>query len=523
MSKKKQKKKKAKSINPTCQQPSVPKIPSQKTAPTFAERMRNRASAFYKKWKKWIKTLTALGFFAIITLIADLTGIFSTKETSTSIQNNNQYINQNTFQFHINFPSVTEQPADLSQVNAPYHQGKSFFTQGDYDSAIHSYKEALTANSGADVNTARIQYAMGLAYKYNSNADEALHMYTQALGTLQSLLESSAPTEHASIEQEMNYVHYLRSSAYLEKKDFQRALDECELCENAETDPLPEEDSEYTFGPASVYSLRGQIYAGSFYYSHSALVAMEEKDLGYTLEDALYYMEWAIKEKSQNILFDSEDLVPDNMYVPAYYNWAFLMTLNPQYYSKGAVYVLSQKDAEMAEILTNRAQLLLMMGYHDASVKDCEAALEIYEDLPFHEQYNIYRTYLTLAYAKLFNGFNDDGSIQDTAIEDCGQYIRKGLEHNKAWYGENHFLTATAYENAGWANLLSGNYTKAIEDLQMAKRIFKKLGMKEDAAKQSRFIQSVKEVKAAGEGQWMVETIPFNGYIEYGMYYLADQ
>lgn len=492
---------------------------SKKKKTSSANTIKKRSSALLKKWKKLIKAFTALGIFAIITLIADFAGIFGSKEAPVNIENHYQ----NTYQYNFYNQSVTEQPADLSQINALYNQGRSFFTQGAYDKAITSYKEALTGKNSVDVNTARIQYALGLAYKYNSNADEAITLYTQALGTLQSLLEASASADKTAIENEMKYVHYLLSAAYLEKKDFQRALDECNLCETVTKPDSLSADADYTFGPASVYNLRGQIYASSYYTSHSALLAMEEKDLGYTLDDALHSLEKAILEKNAQYAFrDSEDFAPDNVHVDAFVDWAFLYTLHPMYWLKKGVYILSQKDAEMAEILTNRASVLLMMGYYDFAIKDCEAALKIYEELPFHEKYNLYRTYLILSYAKLYSGFHEDGSIDDAAIADCHTYIRKGLEHTKAWYGENHFLTATAYENMGMADLLSRNYAEAIKNHREAKHIFKKLGLKEDAKKQTRFINKVKRIRAAGTGSFRVEAIPFNGYVEYGMYYQQD-
>lgn len=255
----------------------------------------------------------------------------------------------NTYQLTINFPSTTEQPVDLPQANALYNQGIAFFTQGDYKNAISSYEKALTEKNNTSINTARIQYAMGLAYKYDYNIDEAVAMYTQALGTLQSLLEISEGTEYTDIENEIKYVHYLLSAAYLEKKEFQRALDECNLCSTIEPIFLSDDNSEYTFGPASVESLRGKIYAGSYYSSHSLTLAMEEKDLGYTLDDALYSLEKAIlKKDAQYFIYDSEEFSPDSLYVHAYYNWSFYLSLNPAAWLKEGVYVISQKDSEMA-------------------------------------------------------------------------------------------------------------------------------------------------------------------------------
>ena len=149
-------------------------------------------SAFLNFFKRKIKWFIAGGFFIVVTFLSDILNIsehFTHKEDKNDISLN--------VQIEYSYPSVTEQPADLSQANALYTQGKNFFAQGDYEHAIAAYSEALndySLESHLDINTARIQYAMGLAYKYAGDVDEAIIMYTKALGTLQSLIDAPEST-----------------------------------------------------------------------------------------------------------------------------------------------------------------------------------------------------------------------------------------------------------------------------------------------------------------------------------------
>lgn len=478
-------------------------------------------SAFLKFFKRKIKWFIAGGFFIVVAFLSDILNIseyFTKKEDPDDISIN--------VQVEYPYPSVTEQPADLSQANALYTQGESFFTQGDYEHAIAAYSEALndySLESHVDINTARIQYAMGLAYKYAGDVDEAIIMYTKALGTLQSLIDAPESTYNLESDNKLNlsneigYVHYLRGVAYAKNKDFQRALEDCEACSNITSNSKFNNNSEYYFGPASVYNLRGQIYAGSYYCSHSYWVEMKEKDLGYTLDDALYYMDKAIQCKEARVCYNSETLSSEDISVRIFYivdtfEDAFSLVLKGHF-------VLSQKDSEMAEILTNRAQILSMMGFFDVAIEDCEAALKIYEELPFSEKYNIYNTYYHLAYSKLFNGYNEDGSIDENAMADYYKYIKKGLDHNIEWYGEYHFATAVAYENMGMTDMLSGKNESAIEDHRIAEEIFRYLGLEKDAEKQQSFIDGIEEVISVGEGEWKMDCFIYNEYPEYGFYY----
>lgn len=481
-------------------------------------------SAFLEFCKRKIKWFIAGGFVIVVAFLSDSLNIsehFTKKEDKNDISINVHIENP--------YPSVTEQPADLSQANVLYTQGKNFFAQGDYGHAIASYSEALndySLEAHVDINTARIQYAMGLAYRYSGDVDEAITMYIKALGTLQSLIDAPESTYNLESDNELNlsneigYVHYLRGVAYAKNKDFQRALEDCEACSNVTSNSKFNNNSEYYFGPASVYNLRGQIYAGSYYCSHSYWVDMKEKDLGYTLEDALYYMNKAIQCKDARVCYNAEMLSSEDISVRIFNIWENGFTFgNAFFMAVDGHFILSQKDSEMAEILTNRAQILSMMGFFDVALEDCEAALKIYEDLPFSEKYNIYNTYYHIAYSKLFNGYNDDGSIDESAMADYYKYIKTGLDHNIEWYGENHFATAVAYENMGMADMLSGKNESAIEDHRIAERIFRNLGLEEDAEKQQYFINGIEEVISVGEGEWKMECFLYNEYPEYGFYY----
>ena len=476
-------------------------------------------SAFLNFFKRKIKWFIAGCFFIVVTFLSDVLNIsehFTHKEDKNDISLN--------VQIEYSYPSVTEQPADLSQANALYTQGKNFFVQGDYEHAIAAYSEALndySLESHLDINTARIQYAMGIAYKYAGDVDEAIIMYTKALGMLQSLIDAPESTyklesdNKLNLSNEIGYVHYLRGVAYTKNKDFQRALEDCEACSNITSNSKFNNNSEYYFGPASVYNLRGQIYAGSYYCSHSYWVDMEEKDLGYTLDDAYNYIMKAIQSKDARICYNAETLSSEDISVRIF----AIVDIDAFSLDLKGHFVLSQKDSEMAEILTNRAQILFMSGFLDVAIEDCEAALKIYEDLPFSEKYNIYNTYYILAYSKLYKGYNDDGSIDENAIADYYKYIKTGLNHNIEWYGENHFATAVAYENMGGADMILGKNESAIEDYRIAERIFRNLGLEEDAEKQQSYIDVIEEVISIGEGEWKLDCFIYNEYPEYGFYY----
>lgn len=272
----------------------------------------------------------------------------------------------------------------------------------DYDKALERYDLALNEyeNKPVNVDKARIQYAIGLLYKTKGNLDETIQWYSDAIGTLNSLSESD------EIESDLSYVHYLRGNAYLENRDLERALLDCDDC----ISHWIKNGLQGKCTLASMMCLKGRIYMASWYGTHSPFPVHGGIDLGVSWLDAMKCFEYALGLNRMRFRFaNSEEVLSGNSaMVKSYIDFEFS---GVKYVSKlkgleesfgNNYWIIENPDAETAMILNNRSTLLFMIGLDDATFLNeaevnSEIALQIYNDLPADEREGIQNTYYTLA------------------------------------------------------------------------------------------------------------------------------
>lgn len=453
-------------------------------------------------WKICVVGVIAVlfGIFANLVTILDFLGLSPKEHENPAWQNPTP-------------PSYVlyEELPDLTWSSALYNQGIEAYAQGNYSIAQERFEGALAEYklvSHADVDTAKIQYSIGILYKRLGNLDMAIQWFTDAIGTLKSLPD----TEDS--RSELGYVHYLRGFAYLKKRDLPRALLDCDECSNIAMQDI--ENKGFSSTSAALY-LRGEIYTASFYGMHSPYPVHGGTDLGVTWLDAMGCYESALQYRGAELTYGTADSVSsDVIAVNAYNDYGIsLMSQLLQYNDKPifsatnrVYYIIHRWNVETAVILTSRAQLL-SMTYTDAylsdAIENCNAALRIYESLPVDEREGIQETYWLLANAILTkNALQDDPLSADTLETYC-QLMEEGLMYTKKWYGES-YATAVAYENMGYALMVTSQYDDATENFKEAQRIFAALGLEQDVEKQNSFLETVEKCIEAGDtdGEWEI-------------------
>lgn len=449
----------------------------------------------------------------VVGVIAVLFGIFANLATILDFLGLSPKDHKNPAGLNPTPPSYVlyEELPDLTWSSALYNQGMEAYAQGNYSIAQERFEGALAEYklvSHADVDTAKIQYSIGILYKRLGNLDMAVQWFTDAIGTLESLPD----TEDS--RSELGYVHYLRGFAYLKKRDLPRALLDCDECSDIAMQVF--ESKGLSSASAALY-LRGEIYTASFYGTHSPYPVHGGTDLGVTWLDAMSCYESALQCRGAEPRYGTDESVSsDVITVNAYNDYGIsLMSQLLQYNGRPIVsaanevyYIIHRWNVETAVILTSRAQLL-SMRYTDASLSDaienCNAALRIYDSLPVDEREGIQDTYWLLATAIMSkNALQDDPLSADTLETYC-QLMKEGLVYTKKWYGES-YATAVAYENMGYALMVTSQYDDATENFKEAQRIFTALGLEQDAEKQDDFLETVARCIEAGDtgGEWRV-------------------
>ena len=399
---------------------------------------------------------------------------------------------------------------DLTWSSALYGQGLEAYKRNDYDVALDKFEAALKEYerlSHADVDTAKIQYAIGIVYKRKGDLNEAIDWYSDSIGTLKQL--PNADTEE--VRTELAYVHYLRGFSYLKARNLTRALADCTECSDA---ILPDIGNRGLSSVAAALYLRGKIYTASYYGTHSPYPVHGGTDLGVTWLDAMTCFETALQYKGARLTSSISDYDPNEVIiVDAYNDYGIsqireLLGIEKSPTESMAHYVIYNRDAETAYILTNRVKLLFMKGTlssMDAAIENCNAALGIYNDLSADERDGYHETCWLLAQIILTRQAMQNGTLDENTIKICTQIVKDGLQYTKDWYGES-YETAVGYENMGYISMITSQYDDAAENFEEAQRLFAKLGLDEDAETQSDFLDMVAKCKEEG-GDWEMKLV----------------
>lgn len=445
------------------------------------------------------------GIAVVIGVLANLTTILDYFGLSPAVRENQEGQNP-TPPSYILYESLP----DLTWSSALYNQGIEAYARNDYKVALERLEDALKeykSASHADVNTAKIQYSIGILYKRLGDLDMAIQWYTDAVGTLKSLPDTE------SSRSELGYVYYLRGFAYLENRDLSRALLDCDECANITLQDIGSKGLSSAY--AALY-LRGNIYTASFYDTHSPYPVHGGTDLGVTWFDAMSCFESALQYRGAQLTYNIDDSVlSDAITVNAYNDYGIsLMSQLLQYNGKPIIstalepyYIIHRWDVETAVILTQRAKLLCMNNTDNSlsdAIENCNAALRIYDSLPINKREGIQDTYWQLAYATLTRDALHNSQLSADTIKTYHQLMEEGLIYTKEWYGES-YATAVAYENVGYALIITSQYDDAAKNFEEAKRIFTTLGLEEDVEKQNDFLEMLAEIVADGDaGGWDV-------------------
>lgn len=390
----------------------------------------------------------------------------------------------------------TEFPLDLSYSNALYSQGLELFNQAYYYDAFEMFEKTLEyheSNHNADVDTGYIHISMGLAFRCLGNYDEAIKAYTKAIGLLNSIEAD-----------ECGYAYYLRSIAFLEDHQLEKAMQDITVAENL----LVNGEGKY-YSIASVENVIGQIQFNSAYSEHSPFDTGEI--LGYTFRDAYGSFCRAIDDLGLDVSSDAiyDTSIPSpylelfafklgetNKYVQIsdddiIYNWYEFPEDDENRLTRvvrfGNIpennmvehiieipkkYVLTKPNKEIAEILLNRALVLQCLSFHNAAIEDLETALKIYESMQPSITDKVRRICFTLAHAKLENyAFEHDGHFNEETKNEYYNLMSKALQWSLKWSGDS-FETGKAYEGMALAEIIRNNWEGAITNLKKAKRIY---------------------------------------------------
>lgn len=448
-----------------------------------------------------VKVSVVIGILAGIATIIGVVFNFFHKENPSNVTNN--YSIENT----INNYAYGENVPDLSQANEYYSQGQEYFRMSDYENALQRYHNALDEyeNNPVSVDKARIQYAIGLLYKKKGNLEEAIQWYSDSIGTLNSLTESD------KIENELSYIYYLRGNAYLENRDLERAQLDCKDCFAYLNPNVSQEKCTY----ASALCLKGRIYMASYYGTHSEYQVNGGVDLGVSWLDAMDCFEEALGWNGMRLCFaNSEDVFSgNNTTVKSFKNIEFSgvtlvsKTGNSKLNLGDYYWLIKNPDAETAAILNYRATLLLMVGiesafYLNEAEVNSEIALQIYNDLPADKREGIQDTYFNLAMITLIKDLteNENNTNKSMISKTYCEQLEQALNYTKKWCGKSK-STAIAFENMGFAYILTGDVNSARESFLEAQSIFENLGLTEDATKQEENLECVDDP----DGEWSVE------------------
>ena len=411
----------------------------------------------------------------------------------------------------VNYYMYGDNVPDLSQANEYYSQGQEYFRMGDYDNTLERYAKALDEykNKPVNVDKARIQYAIGMVYKQKGNLKEAIQWYSDAIGTLNSLKELAETDlddiELEEIKSELSYNYYLRSNAYLDDRDLERAMMDLDDYFNYLVD-----SSNAKFIYASALCLQGRIYMASFYGTHSPYPVNGGMDLGVGWFDAMCCFDDALEEEGMRFVMNRENGLSGSttaVITFKYFDYTMYsdLLLGLEDFGEGC-WIIENPDAETATILNLRARLLLMIWakYESEFIlneaeANSEIALQIYDDLPANERNGIQDTYYNLLLIVLLKeGINN--VIDSAAAETSCDWLDKAVNYTKNWCGRSK-TTVISLEKIGFAYLMTGDYDLAKESFLEAQSIFEELGLAEDAAKQNDFLEYVENCDP--DGEWL--------------------
>lgn len=418
------------------------------------------------------------------------------------------------------------QPVELSYSNSRYRAGQEFFNDGEFDKALEMFEQAMGEYEGqsvADVNLARIQYAMGVTYKYKGEYEAAIENYTIAIGTLKSLEEAEESDDikkdiKEDIKYELGYVHYLRGTAYVDSHQLEKGRIDLNACADAVGYFKGGAGVEKWYDLASVYNAFGELFFASAYSERSPYDTGEV--LGYTYQDAYDAYNAALELKGVRKVFEDDGKIltylgdqikvfdqlgtysmPEQDEEGKINFWEFLDVIESSWYE------ISFIDAEAADILLNRAGVVLCMGYYDAALYDCETALKIYDMIGPSVRSKVADAYFMISQIMLEQSAMGDGVLTDEAKKQFVEYMTIGVEYNEKWLGQS-FATARLYESQGFAYLLDAQWDNAAGAFGEAKRIFGDLDLMAEAEKEEEYIEMANVLKAEGEdGEWRMERV----------------
>lgn len=465
-----------------------------------------------KNWKGIVGILGVVG--SIVGIVAGIVTIFEPNGNPGNITYDNSV--DNIIDNSVNYYMYGDNVPDLSQANEYYSQGQEYFRMGDYDNTLERYAKALDEyeNKPVNVDKARIQYAIGIVYKQKGNLKEAIQWYSDAIGTLNSLKESTETDldniELEEIESELSYNYYLRSNAYLDDRDLERAMMDLDDCFNYLVD-----SSNAKFTYASALCLQGRIYMASYYGTHSPYPVNGGTDLGVGWFDAMCCFDDALENEGMRLRFvknrengfsGSTAAVIAFKYVDI--DMAAKLIFGLEDFGDGC-WVIENPDAETAMILNLRSTLLLMIWtgceyefFLNEAEANSEIALQIYDDLPANERNGIQDTYYNLSLIALLKGGVNNVIDSATAKASC-DWLDKAVNYTKNWCDRSK-TTAISLEKVGFAYLMTGDYDSAKESFLEAQSIFEELGLAEDAARPNEFLEYVENCDPDGEWLWAI-------------------
>lgn len=366
--------------------------------------------------------------------------------------------------------NIYDHTIDLNYSNSKYEEGQELYKQAKYDEALECFSKALEyheKNHHVDSDTAKIQSAIGLTNKSLGSYDDSIKSYTRAIGIQKSIKGD---------EYVLGYYYYLRATVFSENHQLKKAENDLDESEKLLKSSDPEVGTEILYSEASIDELKGVIRFQSAYSEHSDFDVGEV--LGYTFIDSYYYFCKALDYKNKVGLTSQNNL-----------NSLPISTSESE---------INIGDKEIAEIMVNRATVLLCMQKYEASIKDCENALEIYDTYPNEPTDHVRDAYFILATSKQYQYYLVSGG-SDSDDEINNEYynlMKKALDWSIEWTGDS-FETAKSYECLGMAAMIKEDYYESLELFEKAKEIHERNGS--DQGDVDIFISKIKMIIEEGE------------------------
>ena len=393
--------------------------------------------------KHHIKEIISI-IVAIATVAGAIAGVTTCAISGENGQNiNQQNVNGNNIVATLGATvNIYDHVIDLDYSNAKYEEGQELFKQAKYSEALECFQKAIEYhenNNHADDDTAKIQSAIGLTNKCLGKYEESIKSYTRAIGIQKSIKGG---------EYVLGYYYYLRAVVFSENHQLQKAENDLEESTELLKANESKNDQEQLYSETAINELKGVIQLQSAYSEHSGFDVGEV--LGYTFKDS--------------------------------YN-SFCRALENQ----------DEDNKEVAEILINRATVLLCLQQYSQSIQDSEKALDIYSRHHNEPTDHVRDAYFLLATAKQYQYYMTPGN-NETNNEINNEYyslMNEALKWSIEWTGES-FGTAKSYECLGMAAMIKGDYDDALELFKSAKSIHEKNGS--DLGSVNEFISSTEMI-----------------------------